>query len=267
MPSPTLPHANHPRDVPMIVDHVARVVRELVPANEPLRYLDLGAGWGHLIERLQNAYPQIQCHGLDYNPTHFELRGVPIGHSDFNVDTLPFPDGTFDLVTCTEVIEHLENFRHSMREAARVLRPGGWLVVSTPNVLSLKSRWTYLIHGFLSYFDPLPLKDDPHLYPGQRHITPVPFFHLGHALCDAGFEEIVPHSDKPQRSSSIWAVVLAPVLRAIASSAHRRRVRHFGALPPAVEALARQNNSWPVLTGRTLIVTARRSVEKVGART
>ena len=54
------------------------------------------------------------------------------GHADFNIDQLPFPEGKFDLVTCTEVFEHLENYRHALREAARVLKPGGLLVVSTP---------------------------------------------------------------------------------------------------------------------------------------
>ncbi|HAB19346.1 MAG TPA: class I SAM-dependent methyltransferase [Verrucomicrobiota bacterium] len=246
-------------DDSLIVDHVARIVRTLVPAGQPLRHLDVGAGWGHLIHRLQISHPQIECQGIDYNPAHFELHGVPIAHGDFNVDRLPYPDASFDLVTCTEVVEHLENYRHVLREAFRVTRPGGWLVVSTPNVLSLKSRWVYFIHGFFVYFDPQPLKDDSRFYPGQRHITPVPFFHLGHALLDAGFSEVTPHCDKSQRSSSFWAAVLGPLLRLFAGRVARRRIRHFGPLPESVETLARLNNSWPVLTGRTLIVTARRA--------
>jgi len=58
----------------------------------------------------------------------------------FNVelDTFPFPDGHFDLVLCCELIEHLLiNPSHMLREAHRVLKPGGWFFLSTPNVTSL----------------------------------------------------------------------------------------------------------------------------------
>ncbi|MBL9138894.1 MAG: class I SAM-dependent methyltransferase [Verrucomicrobiales bacterium] len=243
----------------MIVDYVAGLVRRLVPATGPLKHLDLGAGWGDLIRRLREHHPQIRSWGVDYNPSHFGVPDVEVKHADFSVDRLAYDDATFDLVTCTEVVEHLENFRHAMREAARVLKPGGWMVVSTPNVLSLKSRWAYFTRGFFTYFDPLPSKDDPRMYPGQRHITPLPFFYLAHALHDAGFVDIAAHADKVQRSSAFWATILGPVLTLVAGSAHRRRIRHFGALNPELEKLAQWNNSWPVLTGRTLIVSAKRA--------
>lgn len=243
----------------MIVDHVARIVRSRVPADRPLRHLDLGAGWGDLIKRLRESYPHLKSWGVDYNPTHFGVPDVEIRHADFSVDRLPYGDAEFDLVTCTEVVEHLENFRHALREAARVTRPGGWFLVSTPNVLSLKSRWVSFTSGFFTYFDPLPHKDDPRMYPGQRHISPIPCFYLAHALLDAGFTDIEAHCDKSQRSSAFWASLLRPFLAAAAGASHRHRIRRFGAQTDAIEALARLNNSWPVLTGRTLILTARRA--------
>jgi SAM-dependent methyltransferase len=242
----------------MIVDHVARIVRHRVPADRPLRHLDLGAGWGDLIKRLRETHPQLHSSGVDYNPSHFGVPDVEVRHADFSVDRLPYPDAGFDLVTCTEVVEHLENFRHALREAARVTKPDGWIVLSTPNILSMKSRWVSFTSGFFTYFDPLPLKDDPRIYPGQRHISPIPCFYLAHALRDAGFSRIEAHADKSQRSSAFWALLLRPMLTLAAGAAHRHRIRRFGALPPDIEALARLNNSWPVLTGRTLILTARR---------
>jgi 2-polyprenyl-3-methyl-5-hydroxy-6-metoxy-1,4-benzoquinol methylase len=241
----------------MIVDHVFELIVNQVGARPPARHLDLGAGWGHLIARLRSRYPAMQSWGLDYNPAHFPLQEVPVAHCDFSVDRLPHEDGAFDLVTFTEVCEHLENYRYALREAARVLAPGGLLVVSTPNVLSMKSRWAYATRGFWTYFDPLPRKEDPGIYPGQRHISAIPFFYLAHALMDCGLGEITPHADKTQKSSAFLAVLALPVLRFAARRSLRRRTRRFGALPPEIEDLARLNNSWPVLTGRTLIVTAR----------
>lgn len=46
--------------------------------------------------------------------------------------TLPFPDGTFDAVICSEVLEHLPDYERAVDELVRVLRPGGWLGVSVP---------------------------------------------------------------------------------------------------------------------------------------
>jgi 2-polyprenyl-3-methyl-5-hydroxy-6-metoxy-1,4-benzoquinol methylase len=243
-------------NIALIVDHVFDLITHRLSGQQPERHLDIGAGWGHLIERLRSQYPGLKSWGLDYNPSHFPLEDVPIAHCDFSVDRIPHEDGAFDLVTCTEVCEHLENFRHAMREAARVLKPGGLIVVSTPNVLSMKSRWTYFTRGFFTYFDPLPLKDDPNLYPGQRHISPIPFFYLAHALMDAGLTRIEPHADKTQKSSAFWATVLSPLLQFVAWRGHARRLRHSGSLLPELERLAHLNNSWPALTGRTIVITA-----------
>lgn len=245
-------------NIPLIVDHVFDLITHRLSGRQPERHLDIGAGWGHLIERLRAQYPGLKSWGLDYNPSHFPLEDVPIAHCDFSVDRIPHPDGAFDLVTCTEVCEHLENFRHAIREAARVLAPGGLLVASTPNVLSMKSRWAFLTRGFWTYFDPLPLKDDPRIYPGQRHISPIPFFYMGHAMMDAGLTDIQPHSDKTQKSSSFWAVLCRPFFKLSTLRSRKRRPRHLGELKASIEHLADLNNSWPVLTGRTLIVTARK---------
>ena len=241
---------------PLIVDYVAEVVFDLVPGERRFVHLDMGAGWGHFIQHLRTRLPHLKSCALDYNPSHFPLADVPIAHADFNCDRLPFRDAQFDLVTCTEVFEHLENFRHATREAARVLKPGGLFVVSTPNVLSLKSRWAYLTRGFFTYFDPLPPKDDTNIYPGQRHITAIPFFYLAHALLDAGLTKVQVRADKTQRSSAFWALLLKPCLRLAVRHSFRRRRRRFFALSNEIERLAELNNSWSVLTGRTLILCA-----------
>ena len=52
-----------------------------------------------------------------------------------DVQSLPFDDGAFDVVICTEVIEHVVSPTRGIAELARVLRPGGTLVLSTPNRL------------------------------------------------------------------------------------------------------------------------------------
>jgi SAM-dependent methyltransferase len=242
----------------MIVDYVAAAVFELTANRPPVDHLDMGAGPGDLIKRLRTRYPNLRSCAVDYNPDALTLKDVPFGQANLNLDRLPYEEGRFDLVTCTEVFEHLENYRHALREAGRVLKPGGLFVVSTPNVLSLKSRWVFFTRGLFTYFDPLSLKEDPRMYAGQRHITPIPFFYLAHALLDNDFMEIQVRADRTQRSSTLWATLLRPLLRLSQERNLGRRRRRYFSLPDQVEDLAKLHNSWTVLTGRTLIVSARK---------
>lgn len=64
------------------------------------------------------------------------------------IDDLPFRPASFDLVLMLEVIEHLPDIPHALREIARVLKPGGIAILSTPNRLNVASRVHYLLSGF-----------------------------------------------------------------------------------------------------------------------
>jgi len=86
-----------------------------------------------------------------------------------NLDgALPWPDQTFDLVISTEGIEHLENHYSFLREVNRVLKPGGTLILTTPNIAALRSRVRFLGSGFFGR-DARPLNET------QRH----PLHHIG----------------------------------------------------------------------------------------
>lgn len=97
---------------------------------------------------------------------------------------LPFPDQSFTLVVCAEGIEHLENPFTFAREAHRILRPGGFLIVTTPNVLGLRSRVRYLASGFYTQ-DPRPLHEAaPH---PLHHIGLRPFWQWRYLFHTTGF--------------------------------------------------------------------------------
>jgi 2-polyprenyl-3-methyl-5-hydroxy-6-metoxy-1,4-benzoquinol methylase len=101
--------------------------------------LEFGAGMGTFARRLaaEGFAKKISC--ADILPRHDDLPvGVEWIAADLN-NPLPVADATFDGVVSTEVIEHLENPRAVFREFRRVLRPGGWLVLTTPNQESLRS--------------------------------------------------------------------------------------------------------------------------------
>ncbi len=81
---------------------------------------------------------------------------------------LPWSDGTFDAVFSTEGIEHLENHFSFLREVCRILKPGGLLVLTTPNVTALRSRVRFFGSGFFG-------RDSRPLNEASRH----PLHHIG----------------------------------------------------------------------------------------
>ncbi len=83
-----------------------------------------------------------------------------------NLDTgrIDLPDGTADVVACVETIEHVENLRALVRELARLVRPGGLVVVTTPNQISLLSKLGLLVTNEFPAF-----RERPGLYPA--HLT------------------------------------------------------------------------------------------------
>ena len=79
------------------------------------------------------------------------VKGIRCDYIDLN-QKLPYGMESFDYVMCIEVIEHLENPHHIVREIARVLRPRGKVVLSTPNIANFYSRLYFLRSGFFHYF-------------------------------------------------------------------------------------------------------------------
>lgn len=185
-------------------------IKRLHAQTDKANCLDIGTGRGERL-LLLSLKMAVVPHACDYHTERFKLDSVPIKKVNLNTDTLPYSDNSFDLVTCSEVIEHLENFRQVLRETQRVLRESGVLIVTTPNVLNIKSRARYFSSGFYNLFGPLPMKNDK-LYSTGGHITPIPYFYLAHALMDAGFQSIQLTSDKIQRTSLFLLALTFPFI-------------------------------------------------------
>ena len=104
-----------------------------------LHLLDIGCGAGNMIHHL-SRYGRVRGVEVDARPVAVaRQRGYEVDLGDAGRG-LAYPDATFDIVTALDVIEHNQDDLSILREAHRVLKPGGYLVVTTPAFMWL---WSY----------------------------------------------------------------------------------------------------------------------------
>jgi SAM-dependent methyltransferase len=141
------------------------VIAAAVDANPaPATILDFGTGSGQLLPVLADHFPGAKLHAADIMERPADLPEYVTWHrGDLNHEA-PIAAASFEMVFAVEVIEHLENPRHMIREIARLLTPGGVAIMSTPNTGSIRSIVTFAARGHHAQFD------DSN-YPA--HITPM----------------------------------------------------------------------------------------------
>lgn len=237
-----------------IYNGVLNVVKKRMQGKTAFNHLDIGAGTGELIKKLQHNF-NISSQACDYHVERFELSDVPVLKIDLNKEHLPYEDNSFDLITCSEVIEHLENHRQVLREMSRILKRDGLLILTTPNVLNVKSRLRYMVSGFANLFGPLPIKHDE-VYSTGGHINPLPFFYLGHSLADADFVGIKLDIDKIQRTSLVLLVMFSPLILLGWKRFLFKEKKRVKTLSSLNTPLVKMHSSFEVLTARTIIVSA-----------
>ncbi len=108
------------------------------------RWIDLGCGQGEFLAQARAGGLRGGM-GLDYWEPNARaaLRAGPALAADLN-RAIPFATASLDGATLIEVIEHIIRAEDLVAELARVIRPGGWLVLTTPNVAHLTYRWRAL---------------------------------------------------------------------------------------------------------------------------
>lgn len=130
-----------------------RKVAHLVRRRGPRRLLDVATGTGDLAAAVQKALPDADVHAVDFCLPMLRKareRGVP-GLAAADGLRLPFADGAFDAVTIGYGLRNMESYPGAAREFARVIRPGGFLLVldfSTPGGL-LRPLYGFYLHQVL----------------------------------------------------------------------------------------------------------------------
>jgi SAM-dependent methyltransferase len=158
---------------------VLDLFRRFVP--EPASVVDLAAGEGAFSMRLRDLGHDVRA--VDVSSDHWKVPDIPVAIADLDTEfaaSLSSEVGKFDAAVAIEIIEHLENPFRFVRECAKILKPGGLLFLTTPNVEAMNSRLMFLYTGRLNGFG---------AYETVRpaHITPIFKWKLDMMLAEAGF--------------------------------------------------------------------------------
>jgi SAM-dependent methyltransferase len=155
-------------------DRRLNLIRQYAPL-EGARILDIGCGLGVYVRKFRDFSDDV-C-GIDIDPKRLRegARTTP-GLMLAVGEHLPFRDGTFDVIVLNEVIEHVTNDAATMREAERILRDGGRIVIYAPNRLyPFETHGIYLgkrfVFGNIPFVNWLPNPMRNRLVPHARAYT------------------------------------------------------------------------------------------------
>jgi len=243
-----------------VFEAVLRAARRL-PGYPKLRVLDLSAGRGEIAAALAGD-------GCDVRGTHFRADDYKLAEEppspgiaiDPDVDLtrpLPYGSAAFDLVILCEVAEHLPTYIPVIAEIGRVLAPSGHLILSTPNVARLHSRWHFFWTGTHKLIRRRVGWD---LTPGDLyayHITPVDFPLLHTLLRQAGLsvERLEVTRFKWKHA---WLFLLYPFIW-LSTRLETRRHRSGSGHAAGEEDLFRWMTRPAMLGSEQLLLTARKA--------
>jgi 2-polyprenyl-3-methyl-5-hydroxy-6-metoxy-1,4-benzoquinol methylase len=171
-----------------------KIVAALKPSGH---VLDAAAGSGAMSLRLHDLGYKVTA--ADIVTENFRLRNlIPFVRVNLNEDFSYKIRNSFDAIVALEIIEHLENPRKFLRQCFKLLKPGGLLLLSTPNTDSPVSRAMLVRFGTFQWFT-----DDD--YKGHGHITPITQWQLSKCAVEVGFKTVRKESyGDPFRLTQGW---------------------------------------------------------------
>lgn len=138
------------------VNRLTSIIKEVLSGGKDVKILDAGCGEGHLIERLNNKNSNNQYYGIDITDLAIKKAKERCPFATLKIMDLSkinFDDASFDYVICTEVLEHIHAYTDVIKELKRVLKKGGYLIITFPNEI----LWT--ISRFLLGRRPIKVPD------------------------------------------------------------------------------------------------------------
>ncbi|MFC1868985.1 class I SAM-dependent methyltransferase [Thermodesulfobacteriota bacterium] len=147
-----------------LLDNTGRfkALLKLIKKNNPKCIFDIGCGSGILGKKIKSWKSTITIHGCDISASALERADQyldKVWHIDLDQEDIPVDSGHYDIAVCSEVLEHIYDINHAIREINRILKPKGIGLLTVPNM----GYWRYrldILKGEL----PIPIDDDRHIH-------------------------------------------------------------------------------------------------------
>ena len=186
-----------------------RMVKWVRPAAGHV-ILDVGCGAGYFLSLIRDRYRaegceptvvgvDISAHQVSYMAERMHREGVPrVIAATGNGEFLPFADESFDLVTCSEVIEHIRNPKRALMEMRRVLKPTGMLLLSTPSMSAQRGWGQVLLPAttlvkFVTRYKPGRIVPDSYDVPWYASEFRETVLSAGITIHEFEYNAVIPH--------------------------------------------------------------------------
>lgn len=180
------------------------IVNEVLRLN-PRMLLDVGCGSGYMAKLLKSQNSELIVHGVDISGVALERANIHLARSwkvDIDKDNMPISSCYYDSVICVEVLEHLYDPDHCLQDIFRVLKPGGHLVVTVPNI----AYWRYRIQ--------LMMGNIPNCAADPRHLHQFNLILLRKVAVSAGFKliSVTGHAVRMPWFAQRWPAIFSDIL-------------------------------------------------------
>ncbi len=175
-------------------------VFQLIQRDKKAVIIDIPSGSGAFVLRLKdNGYQAVKAIDIE--------NILEIEHDDFLVgdmtQRLPMEDASCDVVVCIDGIEHISQQFDFVRECHRILKIGGEIIISTPNISSLRSRWKWFTTGHHHKCNTPLDEDNP---TALHHIGMISFPEMRYLLHTSGFRVNQVTTNRIKAVSWLYAV-------------------------------------------------------------
>jgi SAM-dependent methyltransferase len=228
--------------------------------------LEISCGRGELLAELRGDGFEVR--GTNFTAYPDAPPEVPI---DIGIDVLagmPYGDDRFDAVIILDVMEHLSDHHRAVGELSRVLKPGGLLIVATPNIMNLASRLHFLFTGFFKTKRSFVGFDLPAEKAFAFHNYPLHLPVFLYQLHSRGLASVELDAVHYKLKSVLFWLLLAPWV--VPLTWHKIHVlEKYLKRTDTGRMMVRRLVSWPALCGETWILTAEKGtqVPRAEART
>lgn len=196
--------------VPLLRHETHDKVIEMIGREPRGKILDIPTGTGVLADRLRKMGFEICC--CDITSNYFSIPDLKVDIGDLN-QRLPYGNHSFDYLVCLDGIEHTENPSNAIREFSRVLKKGGKIFLSLPNILNIERRLRFL---FMGTFSEIPTHETIRdIWKGDlsmAHLSPLSYPLLKFMMEHYGFRILLIEKDR-KKNRMIWLKPLVWIIR------------------------------------------------------